>query len=653
MKDLAWYWHRLGAMTAREVMLHVRKKLRQRVDGRGLPDWSKVGALGPGSRFPVLASASEAPAEVREAVRVEAAEILAGRWTAFSRLKLQVDDPPRWHKDYLAGREVPTLAPAFGLNHRALPEGADVKLIWELSRWYALVRLAQASWVLGDAGAAGKCLDWLEDWVARNPPCRGWNWTSALEVGMRLIQFTWIDALLEPRARVVPEFESRLAAVRRAVLPAHVWFAWRYRSFGSSANNHLLGEIAGLALAILRWPALSQWAVPIDEIQSCWESETLAQFAPDGGNREQALNYQLFSFEFCWQVRQALRAADRRVPVAVEERLSAAARFFWEVQVRKDPWDYGDSDSAFVTPVCRHDASVVTEWWHWMSGNPAGDSIRYWMGAPPEFAPPPGRGEAPGGVQSLNGWRVYRDSGIALRSSDDWWLRWDLSPLGYLKTAAHGHLDSLHLTIWLKGVALVVDPGTGAYYADRSLRTWLASRAAHNGPVPVGVPEHPRRLGPFLWERHHARPDYIADGEGILATQELPGYALRRRVLGERGRGWRVEDACIGTGGSPVPFTVRWQFAPGTEIHRRGEREFVLHRGGESMTVRVGASWAAAACVELDPAVHPALAGRSPEGLVSPAFRQTEPAPYLLLTSAAPGEGSCVFTTTFLASTAS
>ena len=36
--------------------------------------------------------------------------------------------------------------------------------------------------------------------MTHNPPYRGWNWTSALEAGIRLIQFTWIDALLGAHA---------------------------------------------------------------------------------------------------------------------------------------------------------------------------------------------------------------------------------------------------------------------------------------------------------------------------------------------------------------------------------------------------------------------------------------------------------------------
>ena len=58
------------------------------------------------------------------------------------------------------------------------------------------------------------------------------------------------------------EAAVRLARIRARVLPPHLWFTWRDRSFGSSANNHLLGELAGLILALVRWPSLTRWARP-------------------------------------------------------------------------------------------------------------------------------------------------------------------------------------------------------------------------------------------------------------------------------------------------------------------------------------------------------------------------------------------------------
>ena len=651
MKDLSWYWHRLRAMSPEEMWAHARKKWLQRTDRMGqspLPPFD----FGSPSGFPVLRSPTEAPEELRTAVEQDAREILAGRWRAFGHLALQVDDPPRWHRDYLVQQDLTTTASAFGLNHRALPNGADVKLIWELSRWYQLLRLAQAGYLLKDERAAMKCLDWLEDWLRKNPPLVGWNWTSALEVGMRLIQFTWIDALLDQSSTRVRE---RLHQLRAQVLVPHVSYAWRYKSFGSSANNHLLGELVGLILALVRWPVLAEVSTSLDRLQRIWEREVLAQFGPDGGNCEQALNYQLFSFEFCWQARLALKAIGRTISPEVELRLTDAARFFWEVQVRQDPWDYGDSDSAYVSPLFAHDTRVVSEWAGWMDQTRPGRSLGFWLGDPPSFGTPLGRGEQPVHTQEVGDWWIYPHTGIGIHGSGLWWLRWDLSPLGYLSTAAHGHLDALHLSIWLKGVAFVVDPGTGAYYADPKLRAWLASRDAHNGPHPIGVSEFPRRLGPFLWQSHHQPPIWMGQAHGTaLGVFDIPGWQMRRHLSNQSdGSSWCVSDSCLQKDGSAAGFSVRWQFAPGCVVRRLSDREFVLRRQDREIRVVVSEGWQRVELVELGDMTPASDLDCPLAGTVSPAFRKTERAPFLRLVAQPNGDNSCVFTTTFLASISS
>ena len=343
-----WYLHRLRAMSASEVAKHVRKKLFQNIDGWKSNFRFDV-KLDPQNSFPNLPSPESAPTALQSALKAKREKLFAGMWAAFGNIPLKVDDPPIWSKDYLANVDLATDEVSFRLNHRSLPRGADIKLIWELSRWNELVRLAQLSYLFNDTESRERCLRYLEDWNVRNRPYHGWNWTSALESGMRLIQFTWIDALISVKAD--RDSLQKLTILRQQILPAHVRFTWRYRSFGSSANNHLLGELAGLILCIVRWPTLSKFAQPLSVLRSLFEEEVLAQFSEDGGNREQALNYQLFSWEFCWQVVMVLNAAGQPVSEVVRRRLIAAAEFFIEVQVESDLWDYGDSDSAFVTPL--------------------------------------------------------------------------------------------------------------------------------------------------------------------------------------------------------------------------------------------------------------------------------------------------------------
>src|SRR6185503_5987761 len=244
-------------MSAGEVARQVRRNL-----------WLRTRRLAPGATkfqsvvgaFPKLSDPNTAPKALRESLRVDTDAILAGRWRVFGGVQLQVDDPPRWHKDYLAGVDLATDKPAHKLDHRKLPRGADIKLIWEPSRWNQLVRLAQASYVLDDNRAGQKCIDWLNNWVETNPPLRGWNWTSALESGLRLIAFSWIDALLSHNAKLGNDLEL----LRKKILPAHAEFTWRCRSFGSSANNHIIGELAGLIIALARWPELEKHAAPLE-----------------------------------------------------------------------------------------------------------------------------------------------------------------------------------------------------------------------------------------------------------------------------------------------------------------------------------------------------------------------------------------------------
>jgi hypothetical protein len=373
-------------------------------------------------------------------------------------------------------------------------------------------------------------------------------------------------------------------------------------------------------MAVARWPELARWSAPLNVLQSLWERETLAQFAEDGGNREQALNYHLFSFEFCWQARAAVLAAQGRVSPAVDERLQRAAEFFMAVQEPSEPWDYGDSDNAYVTPLFRSERTVVQEWADWFQGN-GGQPLDFWLGPVPFTVR----------VPQTEGWLHFPHTGQAVCREEDWFLRLDVSPLGYLSTAAHGHLDALHLSLWHRGMAWVVDPGTGAYYADASLRNYLASRAAHNGPNPEGI-SLAERLGPFLWERPHATPQWRQLPGQVAQAELIFGHGrLRRRIEPKEEGGqrlWRVVDECVMENGEGHPFRVRWQFAPETVMEQLEPTHFRLHRHGAYLDVVVEPGWASQEWIT-EPRDN------DWRGTVSPGFRERIFAPCLELTASA------------------
>src|SRR5256885_11178716 len=74
----------------------------------------------------------------------------------------------------------------------------------------------------------------------------------------------------------------------------HTRFVHGYFSRHSSANNHLIGEAAGLYIAGLTWPCwpkLRDWRHAARQIL---EREALLQSSADGVNLEQAVCYQQF-----------------------------------------------------------------------------------------------------------------------------------------------------------------------------------------------------------------------------------------------------------------------------------------------------------------------------------------------------------------------
>jgi hypothetical protein len=558
---LTWYWRRLRAMTPAEMAARARVKIRHRADRNGPPDFSKLPA--DTTAFPKLPNAIHAPAEVRDALQRDTKDILAGRWKFFGHLPLQVDRPPKWQFDYLVGYDFQSGKSAFELDHRAQPNGGDIKIIWEPSRWSQLVRLAMAAYVLRDPIAGITCVDWLKDWEKNNPPYTGLNWTSPLETGMRLIQFTWIDALL-----TAADLEkTRLAELRKTLLPHHFWYTARYLSFGSSANNHLMGELAGLAVALARFPGLASLRPDMQELHRAYEREILLQFAEDGGNREQALGYHLFSWELAFHAELAFTSSGHSIAPTVSERLRKAAHFYASVKMSNDPWEYGDSDNAAVVPFETESSKHADEFRRWFNDAPSSPSLNFWL---------PGFDSGP----PKSGWSIFHESGYAAFHHPLWQARLDASELGFLATAAHGHLDALHFSLWKNDAPIIIDPGTGAYYADKKLREHLASWQAHNGPHLSCQPNFPKRYGTFLWGKPHAKPVLTSTAEATSAEIELHGCMLRRHVRFD-GQSWEIRDETKLLTGEANPAAlgdvrVHWHFAPQTRLEKISEHEFRL-----------------------------------------------------------------------------
>ncbi len=565
MASLVWYLHRLKVMTVSEVMGRVLEKwkhqteryVRHEIKGVCLPDSS--------AESPALPSCDVAPALLKQVLSDDAKRLTAGQWSLFGWNEVQVSSPPNWHRDYAKGVDIPI---SQGLNHRDLSGGADVRTIWEINRWAEMVRLAMHAYVNDEAQAVTTAQTWLADWTAKNPLGEGINWTSALEGGLRLINFCWFDALVA-KSKINPQQQAIQRELANAMVPAHVWWVKRYVSFGSSANNHRLGELTGLLLAVKRWPELESIAGTAHELWEQIGQCVLSQFAEDGGNREQALHYHLFAMEMALH---AARAMDIKEGPVIE-RLKKAAEFFVHMAHPQEPWDFGDNDDAQIVPLTLHREQAVAEWSAWLQGR--GTALQP---VALNFSLKEDRLEA----HPIEKRDSYSASGMAVIENAGWKVRLDASPLGFGKMAAHGHCDALHVSIWDGEHALVIDPGTGGYYGMKEQRAKLASWEAHNGPQPLTGFKTPLRMGTFLLSQHHAEPQLTnCDAQDATATFEHEGCSFSRSVRTLEAGSIRVEDQSE----QVTRFSSCWHLAPEIKLEPTAPNTFRLSRDGKQWTV--------------------------------------------------------------------
>jgi hypothetical protein len=520
MKRVRWYASRLQAMDAREVALRARRGAQARVDAalwraaprlwqrRWLPgaDWSRCSSRASDDALGFLtpdrvAFASERAAAETPRVLARAEAALERRVSYFGYPEVALDEHADFARDPWSGRRWPDRHGKL-LDYRRGDHG-DPKWIWELNRCQELPLLCLAWRLTGEARFAEAARDRMLGWIGLARPGRGIAWSNGFEAALRATSFALtFDAL---RGSGLIDEVSR-ARVLQALWQHGRWIL-RDHSFGSSANNHLIGEAGGLAVIGLLAPELPESGAWVDRGLGWLELEASRQILPDGGGAEQAFAYHLFVCDLLMLVSALLLTGGVEPPEQISAALRrSASALGLQVQPGEPEPAYGDSDDgrAFLFDVEEvRSARAVASSLACATGSPqaaglAGrpdftslllfgpDGERRFAGAGPAIAQPDG---------------VLPDLGLVVLRRHGTRTTFDTGPLGYLRIAAHGHADSLALSYSDGAQELVIDPGTGTYFGDRALRHSFRSTAAH-ATVAVDGLDQAVYGGPFLWLKH-------------------------------------------------------------------------------------------------------------------------------------------------------
>ncbi|HEY6497118.1 MAG TPA: alginate lyase family protein [Trebonia sp.] len=576
--QLGWYARRLGRMSPAEIAWRAREQAIRRAWARRQVRQGQIASpvrpRAADRRFTAVLPADAAqrvPGHIRDAIVADADRLLKGEWEMLGVVRTDMEQPD-WFYDPVTGRRSAPDTYAFQINQRSEEQTGNVKQVWELNRLQHLTLLATAWYLTHEEGYAQRVADQLRSWWLENPFLSGVNWTSGIEIGIRLINFAWIRRLLDGWPGAADLFEHSDLALRQ--IHWHQQYLAAFESRGSSANNHVIAEAAGQLAASCAFPWFTESGRWRASSARLLERELARNAFPSGINRELASDYHGFVAELGFFAAVEADAAGTPLSAETWRLLCAMADSMAAlVDERMQPPRQGDSDEGRVVlldpPVHNHWPTLLSlgdalfgrlDWWP--GTVPGGGSVLVsaLLGSKHEI---PGRpGQRPSHFKAA-GITILR---TARSDSPEIWCRCDGGPHGFLSIAAHAHADALAVEVRHGGVDILADPGTYCYHGEPQWRSYFRSTIAHNTLELAGRSQSIDG-GPFMWLRHaRTREIQVSD---LSWTAEHDGYmslspsARHRRSVRLNPAGASLEIIDVVSGGC---HDIRLAFHLGPDV---------------------------------------------------------------------------------------
>ncbi len=592
MTSLAWKLNRLRVMSVPEVAHRGYRWCGQRGEQIGIHyGWQPrpKGAVGCG--ISLFAEREGWLGEWNEHFSLDETklnELLEGRLDLFSYEGLAIGQPVDWYRDPLTGIRAPLV---FGktLDYRDETLVGNVKVLWELGRHQHLIPLAVAYACSGQSKYRDAVVGQIDGWVATNPYGVGIHWCSALEAGLRLIAWSVIHSLLVLRDGEDGLFSasSDRQGLGRAIYQ-QAWFVRHFLSRYSSANNHLIGELAGLFVATRVFDLGVEGNKWSDFARQELEQQARQQVYADGVNKEQAIYYHLWVLEYFLFVQLVARRAGQPFSAVFEQRILAMSAFLRDVSTNQgEPPQIGDADDGFVTrfepgwpsdPYQDVQCAVAAVFAMARSNRAYPLSQKgFWYGLMAGVLPAHRESEV--ARERVDYPIVYDEGGYAILGDDRVRLIFDAGSLGYPSIAAHGHADALSVCLALNNEWWLIDPGTFSYHSDGEWRDYFRGTTAHNTVV-INDLNQSTIGGSFLW-LSKAPATLAASGKKDHEIQYVEGYHDGYRPIGVRHRRkicYRSADQIVeivdrlesANHDAPFRVAIYYHFAPETEVSLEG-----------------------------------------------------------------------------------
>lgn len=464
----------------------------------------------------------------------QADKILAHKFDLLGSGEKDLGKDLNWQTDFKTGHKWPVEYHT-RIKLTSKEGGFDVKVPWELSRFHHALRLGQAYLYTQDEKYAREIVSQITAWIKANPYEFGVNWSVAMEVAIRAVNWVWAYYLIIESKALTTDF----LALWLTSLRQHGEFIFKNLEDGWPRTNHLIADLTGLAhLGILfpEFPEAEKWQKTA--LTRLWE-ELDRQVYPDGVDYEASTAYHRLVTEMVLSVVALCVINHVEIPPTAEARLKTMLDVILAYTAPDGlAPQIGDADDGRLLPLSVHADPIrerrdhrhllalgslvlereMPEWAGYVEPTERGWSVAaedqwqdaFWYFASDSAARltdvmtritqrPPRTGDddwidvKPGirvRARALARRPVHLDDVVESRGleaggwyimrHEDFHLLVDAGSVGQGGAGGHAHNDTLSFTLYAHGRPFLIDPGSYVYTADPEQRNHFRSTAFHN-----------------------------------------------------------------------------------------------------------------------------------------------------------------------------
>lgn len=422
---------------------------------------------------------------------------------------------------------------------KALPMHCkDIKYVWEPARFDWGVQLGKAYYVSQDESYALAFWQFFEEFIQANPTNLGLNWTSAQEIGLRLINLVLCGHLMRASEHSSPQ---RLAELYKTVAKHAVRIPLTVNYAFAQQNNHILSEAVALFTAGIFLPNHPQAEAWCRKGWHWFNQALIHQIEDDGAYIQHSSNYHRMMLMLSLWMKVIIEKKRLEFDEITLKKLTAATTWliarldFSSGQLPNLGHNDGSHifslslcDFADYRPVAQAAARAflgrpILDFGEW-------DDLCLWFGIP--ISPASERLPVP----------VKDGSNLILGDQQNW------AALRAVQFSARpAHADQLHVEIWSHGYNIAMDAGTFQYNAPPPWENSLSSTSVHN-TISVNGQDQMIYAGKFLWlDWSQAR---IIEVSPTSVTALHDGYqrfgVIHRRTLKKLSEdGWEILDELL------------------------------------------------------------------------------------------------------------